>query len=345
MSPNPHIMTAEEARQCFDGCAETYELQYAHHRQTLPQLIEAAQLIATDTVLDLGCGIGWVAQFAAPLCHHVIAIDISAKCLLRAIIGTHENGLDNVAMGRADITDRHALRGAVEGAKAWTTDLINHPSFTYNNGQRISDITARVPDNAHRRYTVIFLCWVMQVWDDNVQSDFLAMLRDDFLAPNGRIIITWPTPTQALAIIAVGCGLKPAAGRSPFAKVLPTIHEYVGHRRDIEDARHDLRDKVHGVGLRVDMCGRFPDWQALDIKNVTAEIRAEAVAASKTSNPKWQWLEWARQQRHAGMMNRLQEDPTYRALQQERPPGWSMDMAPLHSPAQVFAVLTRKPEP
>jgi SAM-dependent methyltransferase len=342
MSPAPNFMTPEQARVCFDQHAFTYELQYAHHRHSLPQFIRAADLQTTDTVLDLGCGIGWNAHLAAPACRYVIAIDVSLQCCLRAIVSAHEAGLRNVALGQGDMTDLALLRQRIQRAKTWTTDFVNNPQATYNGGQRLSDIAADIPTSVSMRFSVIFICWVMHMLDDTTKQTFLAMIRDHFLAPGGRIVITWSTPTTRMATIAVGYALKPITG-GPYSKMGTAINEYVGHRRDVEDARHDLRQTVHSLGFRVNLCRAFPNWQDLEMTDATSEIRLAAQRLSGEENPAWQWLELARQQRHGGMMDRLGQDMTYQVTSQERGPNERMEMAPLHSVAAVLAVLTYSP--
>ena len=240
MPPAEFAMDERRAAFEFDQAEPTYEVQYSLHRESLPQFIDAANLQATDTVLDLGCGIGWNTHLAAPRCRYVIGIDISRNCCTRAIYGSHYAGLDNVAFAAEDIVSPPRLAQGIRRAKTETRQFINTPAVQDKNGRRLHNIASRVPDNVPLQFTAIFLCWVAHLIGHDEKLDFLRSLRDHFLAPGGRIIITWPSPIGQTATLSAGWGIvDPATGE--YSAVGTAAKEYVGHRDNIVEARKDLR--------------------------------------------------------------------------------------------------------
>jgi SAM-dependent methyltransferase len=336
ISPGPVIMSPAQAQAIFDANAHITEVQYAAHRKGLKQFVETANLQPTDTVLDLGCGVGWNARLAAPRCRYVIGIDISQLSLEKAVMGASDIGLTNVAFGHGDITDAYRLRQAVNQAKTWTTTLLNTPAAVYRHP---SDITPRVPTAIAQKFHVIFLCWVMHIMNRETQRNVLSLLRDHFLLPGGRILVTWATPKTRMAFIAVGLGLRGPDG--VHSRTGTTLHEYVGHRRDVDDADTDLRDVVHGLGFQVDSCGVFPDWHRLDhVRDATLEVRAHAQKLSQLANPAGEWLEIARQERYGQLPSRLRGDAAYDFVKSVQRADEECDIVPFHSVASVLAVLS-----
>lgn len=339
LEPSPVIMTPVEAETTFDDNAHIAEVQAAAHRKSLPQFIQAANLQPTDNVLDLGCGIGWTSHFAAPKCQLVIGIDISTKSLEKAVISASNAGLTNVAFSKGNITDAHLLRHAINRAKVWTTALLNSPPAI---ARGLNDITPQVPTAIPQKFNVVFLCWVMHILDRDTQRRVFTLLRDHFLCPGGRIITTWATPTTRVAFLAAGIGLRNPNGLYPH--ISATLHEYVGHRDDVNAARQDLRLIVHETGYHMDRCGVFPDWHQLDhVRDATAEIRARAQERSQRENPGWQWLEVARLERLSDMIPRLKDDDTYKYLKHIQRADQRCDISPVHATASVVAVLSVAP--
>src|SRR6202012_1349967 len=94
---------------------------------------------------------------------------------------------------------------------------------------------------------------------------------------------------------------------------------------------------------------RFPNWQTLGLADATPQIRAAAQQASGRSNPKWQWLERARQERHGALAAQIEaqvyQTAGFRAAVENCPPDGRVVTAAQHAAATVLAVLTRAPAP
>jgi ubiquinone/menaquinone biosynthesis C-methylase UbiE len=104
MSPAPEH-AADLARAQFGAVAETY-VTSAYHASgpDLQALVQAARPVATDDVLDLGCGAGHTALAIAPHVAYVTAVDVTPDMLTAAAKLAEQRGVANVTFQLADAT-------------------------------------------------------------------------------------------------------------------------------------------------------------------------------------------------------------------------------------------------
>src|ERR1043166_8537120 len=102
MSAAPEHAT-DLARAQFGAVAETY-VTSAYHASgpDLQALVKAARPLATENVLDLGCGAGHTALAIAPHVAHVTAVDVTPDMLNAAARLAEQRGVANVTFQVAD---------------------------------------------------------------------------------------------------------------------------------------------------------------------------------------------------------------------------------------------------
>jgi len=93
-----HYLTTSHVSSLFDGYAKKFEshlekeLNYNAPKKLLGLLESTIQPTPHFTkVLDLGCGTGLVGKTIAPLCDHLVGIDLSKKMLQES----HKKGIYN----------------------------------------------------------------------------------------------------------------------------------------------------------------------------------------------------------------------------------------------------------
>ena len=78
----------EQLRQEFNRWADAGrgEGMEKDHRRIAEQMLERMQIASTDTILDIGCGAGWLARILATLAHEgrVVGMDISDEMVRHA---------------------------------------------------------------------------------------------------------------------------------------------------------------------------------------------------------------------------------------------------------------------
>lgn len=87
--------TQDQARLHVIGVTEEDALQ-STGEQTLKFLQESVDIRNDDVVLEIGCGIGRVGKFVAPLCRKWIGCDVASNML--ALAAERLRGLDNVEL-------------------------------------------------------------------------------------------------------------------------------------------------------------------------------------------------------------------------------------------------------
>jgi SAM-dependent methyltransferase len=93
------------ARAQFGAVAETYVTSTYHASgPDLQALVETARPLATDDVLDLGCGAGHTALAVAPHVAQVTAVDVTPDMLNAAARLAEQRGVANVTFQVADAT-------------------------------------------------------------------------------------------------------------------------------------------------------------------------------------------------------------------------------------------------
>src|ERR1044071_6580625 len=104
MSAPPEHAT-DLARAQFGAVAATYATSTYHASGPVAQpLARAAEPLAIDVVLDLGCGAGHTALAVAPHVAHVTAVDVTPDMLNAAARLAEQRGVANVTFQLADAT-------------------------------------------------------------------------------------------------------------------------------------------------------------------------------------------------------------------------------------------------
>jgi 16S rRNA (adenine1518-N6/adenine1519-N6)-dimethyltransferase len=82
---------------------------FLHDVEALSEIVAAAELLRSDSVLEVGCGLGSLTRFLATAAGRVVAVEIDPK--LAALARDNLRGLGNVSIVCADILelDLHAL--------------------------------------------------------------------------------------------------------------------------------------------------------------------------------------------------------------------------------------------
>ena len=80
---NHQATTPESALAAVDGSASE-EVVQTTGRYTARQVATAIDLDDTDSVLELGCGVGRIGRELAPRCNHWTGVDISSKMIAHA---------------------------------------------------------------------------------------------------------------------------------------------------------------------------------------------------------------------------------------------------------------------
>ncbi|OQV11014.1 Methyltransferase domain-containing protein [Cladophialophora immunda] len=347
--PENHYMTALEAQERFDRRADNYDFLYALDRLSLPYFIQVANLQSTETVLDLGCGIGWNAHLAAPRCRYVIGIDISGRCCQQAIQTADEQRLRNVAFAQADMTTVSRLRHGIDNAKA----LTRAPSGP---STRAPELASDIPDDVPHRFDVVLLCGVIQILVPERRRGLLCMIRDYFLRPHGRIVLTWPNPTTSYATHAIAYRIRPTPA-PPRDTVKLTLKEFFGSAADEERAREDLQEMAMAMSLDLQPdTHSYPRWQELGMTNRYAEVLTLAREKAMTRHPDPRFIQLERVNRLNSAIRRLEishmdpdviEGPNdlvayhrvHSKLQQHRE---RFQVVSVYSITQVLGVLTRQ---
>ncbi|KIW21751.1 uncharacterized protein PV07_12819 [Cladophialophora immunda] len=308
-----------------------------------------AELQPTDTVLDLGCGVGWNTHLAAPSCHYAISVDISGRSCVHAVRGAAHQQLSNVAFAKADITSFNTLRHGIQTARNWTNLVLKLPHLTP--GSTYQGPTANVPHPTPIQFNVVFICWVIQLLEPDRRRTLLTMIRNHFLLPDGRIVLTWPSPSTYGATLGIAYRITPTPA-PPRDTVKLALKEYIAHENDERLAQDELNQIAHALRLRV-TTHQFPPWQEMGMADKRPGILRAAQALSRTDQPVHQWLQQARADRYHSLEVRLNTMPTnttgfpedvreYRRVRLALQPGEDIDTMAQSSNTEVLAILTRK---
>lgn len=180
-----------------------------------PLLLDAADLAATDRVLDVGCGCGNTTRLAAHRAADVLGVDLSAAMLAVARRRAAEAGLDNVRFERAD-----AQRTGFEPVDVVMSQL----------GVMFFDDTAAAFANLHRAgRRLAFLCWQRLELNEN------RTLIREALAPH--VAIPAPRTTAGALSLAEPAHIRELLETAGYSEIeLADVREPLLFGRDADDA-------------------------------------------------------------------------------------------------------------
>ncbi|KAG9792208.1 hypothetical protein KCU88_g850, partial [Aureobasidium melanogenum] len=184
-----------------------------------------AQLQPGYHVLDLGTGLGWVAEAAARRCRLAIGIGISGKNIQLAKQNASRANLGNLTYTVADFALINEVRAAIQAA----SQELN-----------VSPVV---------RFDVIFISWSLSVVP---AAQHLPLLRDlgNLVKPGGKVVFDFQSPDLEMQSIQVNFAImSPIPGHgSPFQRIGTTLRKYVGSREGFLKARTAIRALAREAG-------------------------------------------------------------------------------------------------
>jgi SAM-dependent methyltransferase len=177
--------THAESKRIYNDFVPAYDAGYAYHREDVDVFMSLAHLTAGQSVLDMGCGSGFVAMAALDAVGtsgHVVALDCAAKLLARGWARLKEQG-------RA-------------GQISWL-------EWDMGNAVEMRHLMPPAGANDWEGFDVIFSLWAWSHVPLAEQMDMLDQWREHLLAPGGRIIVDW-APTM---MVGAALDLYTAAGQ------------------------------------------------------------------------------------------------------------------------------------
>jgi SAM-dependent methyltransferase len=194
-----------------------------------PHLLDAADLSATDRVLDVGCGCGHPTRLAARRAADVLGVDLSEAMLATARRRTAEAGLDNVRFAQAD-AQRTAFEPVDVVMSRFGVMFFDDPAAAFANLRQTGGRLA-------------FLCWQRMELNEN-----RTLLREALLPHVAIPDLRTTTGALSLAEPARVHELLATAGYTDVE--LTDVREPLLVGRDAEDAvEFRLGDPVIGEWL------------------------------------------------------------------------------------------------
>ena len=101
--------------------------------RTFAKMLEAAEIVPTDVILDLGCGLGYSTAVLAHMAEFVVAVEVDEYRAQEAQQTLSDHGVDNAAVFAGDLAagaakngpyDVIMLQGAVEEIPAALTEQV-----------------------------------------------------------------------------------------------------------------------------------------------------------------------------------------------------------------------------
>ncbi len=150
------IEEKDVVRRQFGRFAERYAISSSQAKgQSLQRLVELAQPVSSDRVLDIATGAGFTAAILAPHVARVVAVDMTTEMLLQAWTVAYQQNLSNIIFCRADaetlpfrseafhlVTCRLALHHFREVRK-----YVSEMARVCRRGGRIAVVDSVVPDD------------------------------------------------------------------------------------------------------------------------------------------------------------------------------------------------------
>ncbi|KAL2409119.1 hypothetical protein ABEF93_008638 [Exophiala dermatitidis] len=221
------IKVQKQTRQNF----LKYEVHFERPGTTLRKYVGSrgdnleAQLQPGYHVLDLGTGLGWVAEAAARRCRLAIGIGISGKNIQLAKQNASRANLGNLTYTVADFALINEVRAAIQAA----SQELN-----------VSPVV---------RFDVIFISWSLSVVP---AAQHLPLLRDlgNLVKPGGKVVFDFQSPDLEMQSIQVNFAImSPIPGHgSPFQRIGTTLRKYVGSREGFLKARTAIRALAREAG-------------------------------------------------------------------------------------------------
>lgn len=95
-----------ETKEFFDKLAEDWEEIRKNYDSAVKNRLLSSEMLSKElTIVDIGCGDGYITMAAAPLVGKVIAVDISAAMLRLLAKKADENGITNIETLESDAQD------------------------------------------------------------------------------------------------------------------------------------------------------------------------------------------------------------------------------------------------
>ncbi|KAJ9651828.1 hypothetical protein H2198_008922 [Neophaeococcomyces mojaviensis] len=278
----PPVMTPAEARQTYDQLSPQYNLQYAHHKSDIKQMIRIAELQPAEIVLDLGTGLGWVAKEAAPHCTLAIGLDISNACIVRA---KQEQTPQNCFFAVADMLQR-------EDIQATTTSIVQQ--YTTLTSATNQSLTLQSPPY----FDVVFLCWSFSHVPLQRRHELLTMLRDHIVRPGGRIVLDHQSSRCDIYTIEQVCLYQPSIPERPGHQEIKLWgRQRVAGKTSVMHARNELLPLVQAIGWRIARSKPFPIAEEDHYEDSTAQVQRRAQKLTPPGQePRFEQLEAARRE-------------------------------------------------
>jgi ubiquinone/menaquinone biosynthesis C-methylase UbiE len=88
----------------YDETATTYDVLYkGEQEQKIREILKHVAIKDTDTVLDAGCGSGFLFEHVQGQAGHVVGVDLSRGLLKIALSRTKQSGMKKVSFVQADV--------------------------------------------------------------------------------------------------------------------------------------------------------------------------------------------------------------------------------------------------
>lgn len=244
-------MDYNTATQTYDRVAPVYHFMYNHHEIDAIDFVNKMELQAGESLLDLGTGTGLVALYALQQgCSFVLGVDASQQCLFRATLAAQQIlqvDASRYDFMQCDMTDPAALCNAI----------LSRP---------------RPPVVAGTKFDKIAMLWSLDHVDPARQQNWLRMLGEQFLKPNGIIILTKNDPRLHMQTIEVVTGWHNPTLNVINAPIAVHMKRWVGDRAAFLRARNDVRALAQSAGFSVKLTTPCPHREEGEYEDYTTEI-------------------------------------------------------------------------
>lgn len=195
----------------FGNVADNYRTSAVHARgEDLARMVDVADLVGTEQVLDAGCGAGHTALAFAPFVAQVIAYDLTSAMLEQVERLSHERGITNIITRQGDVEQLPFEDGSFDCVVSrYSAHHWPHPANALKEFRRVlkpggqfilSDIVA--PDDPTLDtflQTIELLRDPSHVRDHSIPQ-WMAMLTDSGF--QSEVVFTWQLPLNFAAWVA-----------------------------------------------------------------------------------------------------------------------------------------------
>jgi len=128
----------------YDETATTYDILYkGEQEQKIREILEHITINVSDTVLDAGCGSGFLFEHVQGQVYHIIGVDLSMGLLKIAFSRAKQAGMKNVSLVQADVDNLPFREQVFDEAFALT---VLQDSSDY--GVTLKELTRTTKNNA-----------------------------------------------------------------------------------------------------------------------------------------------------------------------------------------------------